>query len=324
MGSKQRKTLVEDRSTVARFAARVGRHVSWGRSQGVGRLIEEDQLNPLERLSNAARKWAWRRAHGRPPGSAVPVYLVGLQRSGTNMVVHGLEAAPEFEVHNENDRAVYRRFRLRSDAVVRDVVKACRHSFVLFKPLCDSHRVDELLDGLDTPSAGKALWVYRSFEGRVRSAVAKFGDDNLTVMELIAEGRTENRWQAQRLSPDSLELIRSFDYETMTPESASALFWFVRNAIYFEAGLDTRPDVMLVAYERMLADPDGVMRAVCDFLNFRFDPRLTGHIARRPTPLPRPLAIDPRIRERCEDLSARLDEVAQAHAAGARRGMEGA
>ena len=46
-----------------------------------------------------------------------PVYLVGLQRSGTNMLARGLDIAPEFEVHNENDRAVFDHYLLRDDDV---------------------------------------------------------------------------------------------------------------------------------------------------------------------------------------------------------------
>ena len=35
------------------------------------------------------------------------------------------------------------------------------HEYVLFKPLCDSHRTVELLEGLGTPTPGKAIWAYR-------------------------------------------------------------------------------------------------------------------------------------------------------------------
>ena len=100
-------------------------------------------------------KWRWRQAFGMPRGQALPVYVVGLQRSGTNMLMRGLQAAPEVEVHNENDRAVFSRFRLRSDDVLTDVLCASRHQVVLVKPLCDSQRVDELLGSPDLDPAGR-------------------------------------------------------------------------------------------------------------------------------------------------------------------------
>src|SRR5437867_1830302 len=153
--------LTGDESSARYALRRVARHAYWVRTQGLSRLVEEDQLNPVTRAERALAKWRWRRRHGRPPGSAMPVYVVGLQRSGTNMLTRGFEAAPEFEVHNENDRRVFDRFQLRSDQDVAKVIAASRHRFVLFKPLCDSHRVDRLLDDIPGGAHGSAIWVYR-------------------------------------------------------------------------------------------------------------------------------------------------------------------
>jgi hypothetical protein len=288
------------------IAMRLQRHWRWGRRQGFRRLIEEDQLNPLERVPLAIRKRRWRTRHSIAP-NAVPVYLVGVQRSGTNMLVRGLERSPEFELRNENDSAAFQRFQLRPDPVIRELVMRSGHRYVLFKPLCDSQRVGEILDTLGTPSPGRAIWAYRSVDGRVRSALAKFGTNNLDVLSEIAAGRGRDRWQARGLSPENLALIESFDYATMTPESAAALFWYVRNALFFEQGLDRRADVALASYDRFLAQPDASMRALCGFLDFPFHPALAAHIERRDAPQRRPLAIDPEIRRHCDLLTQRLD-----------------
>jgi hypothetical protein len=239
----------------------------------------------------------------------MPVFLVGLQRSGTNMVVRGLERTPEFEVHNENDGRAFERYRLRPLPRIRAIVDSSRQRYVLFKPLCDSHRVDELLDSLGTQTPGRAVWAYRSVDGRVRSALAKFSDHNLQVLREIAAGRGSDRWQAQRLSHESLELIRSFDYEAMSPESAAALFWYVRNSLFFELGLDRRPDVALVSYDALVADPEGAVQPLCRFLGFPWSPRLVAHIDARSSSARPPLALDRRIRECCTELQERLDRV---------------
>jgi hypothetical protein len=109
----------------------------------------------------------------------------------------------------------------------------------------------------------------------------------------------------------------------MTPESAAALFWYVRNSLYFEQGLDARGDVALASYDRFLADPDANMRALCEFLDFPFDPALSAHIERREAPERRPLEIDAAIRERCDDLTARLDAALDRQLAAAPRGDGG-
>lgn len=286
--------------------ARIGRHIRWAREQGVGRLVEEDRLDLFDRLAIAVGKARWRLTHDHRP-NAVPVFLVGAQRSGTNMIVRGLERSPEFEVHNENDRAAFHRFRLRPLPEIHRLVVRSRHAFVLFKPLCDSHRVAELLEDLGTPSPGKAIWVYRNFEARARSSVAKFGDANLRALRLIAEGRGSDLWQAGGLGPEHLDLLRGLDLGRLSPISAAALFWYLRNRLFFDLGLDQRGDVILVSYDAMIAEPERWMRALAAFLGVAYRPDLVGHIERR-SPGPRPAQIDPRVRDLCEELLARLDE----------------
>ena len=286
------------------FIGRLSRHFRWAREQGIGRLIEEGDLDPSETIPAAYRRWRWRRAHDVAP-HAIPVFLVGLQRSGTNMLVRGLERSPEFEVRNEKDRGAFDRFRIRADPVIRSIVERSGQRFVLFKPLCDSHRVRELLDGLGTPSSGRAIWAYRSVDGRVRSAVAKFGPANLVALREIAAGRGAHLWQAGGLGPEQLELIRSFDYDSVSPETAAALFWFARNSLYFDLGLHERDDVWLGAYERLVQEPVPVMRSLCAFLGFAFRQELVEHIDRRAASAA-PVEIEPQVRELCDGLTERL------------------
>src|SRR6476619_365020 len=189
---------------LAYYARKVRRHIHWARTEGVGRLVEEDRLDPRERLQPAWRKARWRRRHGLRPG--------------TNMLMRGVDLAPEVEVRNENDRTVFRRFSLRSDAVLAQTVRDSRHALVLVKPLCESHRVDELLDLAGVP-AGRALWVFREPGARARSEVSKFGDANLRALRTIAAGEGETIWQGQRLPPQSVELVRFFFNDTATTET---------------------------------------------------------------------------------------------------------
>jgi hypothetical protein len=241
----------------------------------------------------------------------MPVYLVGVQRSGTNMLARALGASPQVEVHNENDRRAFHHFRLRADDVIAAIVDSSPHPYVLFKPLIDSHRVDHLLDELPVRTPGRAIWVYRRVDDRVRSALAKFEDANLRALAAIAMGSGEHLWESQRLSRENLDLIGSFDYRHLSPESASALFWYVRNALYFEMNLDQRPDVMAVSYDALAASPEASMRSICTFLDLDWDARLISHIESRSGGRRESLSLDPRIRELCDDLQARLDAVAR-------------
>ncbi|MFI6243840.1 hypothetical protein ACIBEF_28630 [Micromonospora sp. NPDC050795] len=299
-------------SALAYTARRVRRHLRWARTEGIGRLIEEDRLNPVDRIGTALAKRRWRRRAGRTPGSAMPVYLVGLQRSGTNMLVRGLDAAGEVEVRNENDGTLFHRFHLRPDPVLTAILQRSRHAYVLVKPLCESHRVDELL-ALPGLTPGRALWVYRDVDDRARSEVAKFGDANLRALRAIADGSIGRRWQGQRLDADTVELIRAHDPQGLDPHSGAALFWYVRNSLFFQLGLDQRADVLLCRYDSLVTEPAAQLRRLCAFLDFTYHPRLHAHIAPRASHGPahhRRLPIDRRVRALCDELTDRLDRAA--------------
>ena len=295
-------------SGVHRFTRRVGRHIHWAREEGTRRLIEEDQLNPFERVPLAIKKWRWRRAHHVAPNS-VPVFLVGVQRSGTNMITQGLEHSPEFEVFSENDRRAFDRFFLKPDDQIRSLVVKSGHRYSLFKPIIDSHRVGELLDTLGTPSAGRAIWAYRSMEGRVRSAVTKFGTSNLDAMRTIAHDGGQGMWQAGGLTEERLEFIRSFDYSAISPKTGAAIFWFVRNSLYFDLGLDERDDVTLACYDEFINRPGPAMRSLTTFLGLDFDPDLIAHVRAQPNRPARTADpdIDPAVTEVCSALFDRLE-----------------
>ena len=294
------------RDQLAWQAQRVRRHLRWAREQGIARLIEEDGLDPRDRVAAALTKARWRRSNGVPVGTSTAVFLVGVQRSGTNMLVRGLERAPEVAVYNENSGRAFDRFRLRDDDLVADLVRRSRHRVVLFKPLCDSHRVPELLD-LDV-QATVALWAYRAVDGRVRSALAKFGDANLQALRTIATTGGAGMWQAGGLGEDNLEELRRLDPDRMTPATAAATFWLLRNRLFFSLGLDRRSEVLLTSYEGFIAAPDAAMRRVCDHLRFPFRPELTAHVESRERPHATALEIDPRVRLLCDELQARLDQ----------------
>jgi hypothetical protein len=298
----------DEPTALAYVALRLRRRLFWVRTQGIGALFEEERLNVAERARVAYAKYRWRRRYGVAPGTATPVYVVGLQRSGTNMVLRGLDCAPELEVHNESDRRVFRRYQLRSDRTVVETIRRSRHSFVLFKPLCDSDRVGDLL-ALRGVRPGKAIWIYRDVDDRTRSSIAKFGDSGLEAVRRIIAGSGEGIWQGRRLDPDTLCQLQGFRSDTLTRETAAALLWYARNSLYFSLALDMRPDVFLLCYDRFVTDPETVGRELCGFLGLPWRPELFAHVQRR-HPVSRPLSIDPAARGLCDSLRARLDRVA--------------
>lgn len=299
--------FLQDQSGIARAAGRVGRHARWVRDQGLRRVVEEDQANPLERIRLGLARARWRQRHGVEPGEAVAVFLVGVQRSGTNMVCRGLERSPSFEVHNENSRRAFDRYRLR-DGAVASIVGASRQQFVLFKPLCDSHRIGDVVDGLARRELRPAriLWAYRGVDGRVRSAVAKFGDVNLRVVRSLAVGLGDDWWQRGGLPDERIEEIARLDLDALSPEDGAALFWYLRNSVLFDTGLSERPDLLPVSYDALVDAPEEQMRAMCTFIGLPYSPVLVEHIDGRGG-RPGPVELHRDVRALCEDLQDRLE-----------------
>jgi lipopolysaccharide/colanic/teichoic acid biosynthesis glycosyltransferase len=296
----------------AGWALRLGmRNAQWARAQGVSRLVEEHDVRPVRNAVAAARRAQWRRAHGVTPGQATAALVGGVPRSGTNMFVRGLAALPEVEAYNEGDRAAFHRYRMRPAPVLRELVARSRHRLVVIKPLLDSDRLPALLDGLGTPVPPRCVWVYRDVDGRVRSALAKFGPNALEAMRAIASGDGAELWQAQGLSAQSLELIRSVDWANASAQDGAALLWYVKNRMFFEHGLDRREDVLPVSYGRLVEDPEGTMRHVCRFLGVDWRRAASAHIDRRSTGATLQVELDPMIRELCEGMLAELDTAAE-------------
>jgi hypothetical protein len=294
-----------------RWAGRIlVRNAQWARTQGVRELVEEHELHPVRRTIAAVRKARWRRAHSVSPGQAVAVFLAGMPRSGTNMLVRALAVSPELEAYNDGNAAAFHRHRLRPDPAIRDLVMRSRYNFVLFKPLLDAHRVVALLDELGTPRAPKAVWIYRDVDGRARSALEKFGAAALIALRDVAAGEGLDRWQAQGLSEDSLGLIRDIDLGRVAAADGAALLWYVQNRIFFERGLEHRADVLPLSYDALVRAPETTMREVCAFLGVGWEPGIAADIDTRSIAKRPPLLLDPRIRELCDGLAARLDAAA--------------
>lgn len=287
---------------------RAWRNVEWAHRAGWSALLEEQEhRNPVRQLPVAVAKWRWRRDHDNGQSGARPVFVLGAQRSGTNMLLRGLRTSPEFDVLHEGDRRVFTNFRLRPDTAVRALVDGSAHRYVVVKPLCDSHRAVHLLDGLGTQERGIALWAYRNVDDRVRSAVRKFGDSNLRVQRAFLADRLVGHWQLGGLSRERLALLDEFDLGQATPETGAALFWLLRNGLYLDLELDRRDDVLPVSYDALVTEPEATMRAVCAFLGCRFKPSFIAHIRVQPPRPPRPVTIDSDLRARCRALVERLD-----------------
>jgi glycosyltransferase involved in cell wall biosynthesis len=300
--------LARGRGDVRWLIDNAAQTLSWARREGLGRVLEEHDLSPR-------RRWASARGTGVPwsrsgaPGGAVAIFVTGVPRSGTNMVARGLGASPGVELHNEGDRAAFRRYRLRSSATLREIVNRSRNRVVVFKPLLDSHAVDGLLQSL-APMRPKVIWVYRDVDATVRSHLRRFGHDAYDALSALSAGEPGNSWHGEGLSPDSLALVRAVKWDTATPADAAALLWYVRHRLVFERGLAGAPNVLVLSYDAMVREPERIGPALCDFAGVEWDARAWVHVDKRSVRERGAVKLDAAIRARCVELTGELDRAA--------------
>lgn len=282
-------------------------------------LIRRKIRSGLKLARTHGRKWLWERSHNHAP-NAVPVFIFGAQRSGTTMLGECLGQNPEVRHYPEHDGRAFNNFILRDQQVIQELISACPQRVIVFKPLTDSHRVLNLLEKFE---GSKAIWMYRRYENRATSAVTKFGRHNLDLLREFAEGRGLDCWQAQGLGPEEIELIRSFSPQSLTPQAAAVLFWYLRNKLFFNQGLEEHRTVILVAYEHVIRHPNEAMREICRFLGCNFDPAMVrdihaGSLKLRPVP-----DLSPRLRLLGDEMYEQLEQVRRHYQGGALRSSPG-
>jgi hypothetical protein len=282
------------RKSVKRFLA--------GRD-GLVRTVEEEVRARKLRL----QKRAFQLVQRRPVRGQQEVALIlGCQRSGTTLMLDIFEedlrtaTFPEVSVLS---LSIGGRLRLRPIPEIKRHVERLPVPLVVLKPIVESQNARHLLEGLGN---AHGIWMYRKYESVAVSDLALFGTGNgVRNLRLLLSNEPPN-WRAEFVPPATRAVLNRFYSPDMPPHDAASLFWWARNALFFDRGLDKRDDVFLCAYEDLVSDPELMMRAIYDFLGVEFPAR---HITKRvhgEAPRGDTALISPDVRAICEELLAKL------------------
>ena len=236
-------------------------------------------------------------------------FVFGCQRSGTKMLMRVLDNSPHTRIFHENHASAFHDFQLRSDRTLRTLIRLNPAPAQIFKPICDSHKADLLLDRF--PQA-KAVWIYRHPEDVANSADQKWGAHQRDLAAAVASGQLDAwGWRTERLPDELVQTIKRVYRPDLSPAEGALLFWYMRNSFYFSLGLDKQPRVRLVRYEDLVTQPDQAFPPILEHLSVPLSPGLfdmvrPSSIRRRPPP-----EASPEIRSLCLDLLARFDQALQ-------------
>lgn len=230
------------------------------------------------------------------------LFVAGVQRSGTNMVMDVLEKNLETDVYHERDPRAFDNYKLREDAVIAALVRHSPAPTVVVKCLMESQKLARLLE-IHAPA--RAIWVFRNYDDVVNSMLASFSKQ-LEQVRLLARRRIAGDWLTDDMSDETYAQVCALAEGDLDGPSAAAIQWYFRNILYFEQGLDRDPRVLLVNYDRLVTNPGPEIGRIFAFAGLAMSPRVMRGITPRSIgKQPRPV-LKPAVDACCAALLARL------------------
>lgn len=297
---------------------------SWGLRRRIktlpadGRSIRRDRVirrlknlnikKVIGRLLERGRRWRQLRRTRHPTTEKLPVFVVGCNRSGTNMICAGIGKSPHGWAYQESEFSLaFNAYYLRADSIIEWLIRRTPAPLVAFGSILDSQFTDDLLSRFD---GARAIWIYRRYEDVANScARMKWGASLKNLVRWVAQGELDKLGaRGKRMSEDTVRLFGELVREDLSNEAAACLYWYMRNQLYFDLGLHLDPRVLIVQYEDTVQNPVQTFRRIFSFLGLPFDPATVDGVFASSVGKHTWLGTDPAIEEICDALKARLDE----------------
>lgn len=238
-------------------------------------------------------------------GNSTRVFVSGIQRSGTNMIMDVLERSMETDTYHERDNRAFDNYQMKDRKIIHQLIESSTSQLFVIKSLCESQYLRSLMDEFE-PS--KALWVVRHFDDTVNSLMISFSGFAERI-KLIAKDRNSCGWRGRGMSNETHEIIRKFADNNINEATAAALKWYYRNILYFEQQLENDPRVKLIFYEKLVTDPVDEIKEISDFLGLKYHRRVHRWVSPRSIRRRLPPEIDSNVRELCSALLSRFHKL---------------
>lgn len=254
------------------------------------------------------RKWRELRRTRHPRMEKVPVFVVGCNRSGTNMVCRAIGKSPHGWDYPESEFSVaFNGYYLRADWIIEKLIRRAPAPVISFGSILDSQFADDLLSRFE---GAKAIWVYRHYDDVVNSCVRmQWAYQLKDFARWVAHGELERLGaRGRRVSRDTVRLFNELFSEDLSNEDSAGLYWYMRNNLYFDLSLDADARVLIVQYEDAVLNQENAFRRISHFLGVPFGPAMlegvsTSSVGKHSRP-----SMDAAVEEVCSALKARLDE----------------
>lgn len=162
------------------------------------------------------------------------LFIFGFQRSGTSITFHtlnqlfGVKGYGEFsELSEKGDE----KLRFKNYRDVNKKVQRNLEPYILNKPLVESQIADKTLNHF--PNA-YGIWMYRNYKDVILSFNKKFGESSGKFHLITVIKGTTNNWRAERVPKKFRKIAISFIEKDLTNYDYTALYWYIKNSLFFE------------------------------------------------------------------------------------------
>ncbi len=275
------------------------------------RVFKRFKLSNVERLVRRSlefrRKWLSRRRTLHPTKEKLPVFIVGCNRSGTNMVCGAIGKSPHGWDYRESAFSIaFNGYYLRQDGIIDRLIRHTPAPIISFGSILDSQYTDDLISQFE---GARAIWVYRRYEDVANScARMQWGPTLKDLVSWVARGELERLGaRGKRITADTVQLFGELFREDISIEDGACLYWYMRNQLFFDLNLHMDPRVLIMQYEDTVLNKEKAFRRVFDFLGFPFDHAIIDGIFATSVGKHTLPDIDPDVQEVCDTLMTQLD-----------------
>ncbi|MEM7571980.1 MAG: sulfotransferase domain-containing protein [Bacteroidota bacterium] len=238
------------------------------------------------------------------------VCIVGCQRSGSTMMYkifckdHRTKVFQEFSKLSSDDKTYG--IRLNEVTKVERTIASLNHPIVVLKPLVESQNIDQLMH---IAQDVKCIWLYRDYKDVAASNLKKFGQNNgMKNLEPILKNDHDN-WRSERVTKEVKATIYDLYKDSLSQHDTAALFWWVRNKLYFSQQLAKNLNIYTCKYEDLVSRPAQEMRKVYAFLEVDYPGDfLVSDVHKSSIGKGKAVSLSPEVERLCANLLSDLDQ----------------
>ena len=231
------------------------------------------------------------------------LFVAGMQRSGTNMLMDVLERSVVTDVYHEWDNRAFTNYQMKERSVIRGLLGQSRGDVFVIKALCELQDLTELMADF---KSSKTVWIFRQYQDVVNSMVRSFGNMNKQIIRL-AEDPDSEAWLGKGMSQETHNYLIEMVTPGISLASASALQWYIRNILFFEQSFDDNERVLPIIYENLVKNTGNECKRMLEFLGVEYSRRIVSKIHSGSVGKRGKVQVDDDINALCLSLQQKID-----------------